>query len=242
MPNPDNVTLEDLSEKLCNITSSASNMISATKIFLEHLDLPTFVHLALTFDFILDESGLTRDEANDIYESLQRSQTVVDHFWPNIEEFLNITTPIFLESNDSFVEPFGELMCGDSKAFQLEWGSAWDGLSENMLNVDSSSGKKEENVNACQRLQSKLESQGWPGRLFWAGLAPFLQGQILYTPDDTFTNSIIQKANKSAPDMAFFMQHASVIMNLASIGELMIGMEENLIESQVKYFMKTKRK
>jgi hypothetical protein len=50
-------------------------------------------------------------------------------------------------------------------------------------------------VDSCEELSIKL-NESTIGKFMWKILAPFLQGHILYTPNDEFTKSIIEKVTK----------------------------------------------
>ena len=50
-------------------------------------------------------------------------------------------------------------------------------------------------VDSCEELSIKL-NESTMGKFMWKIIAPFLKGHILYTPNDDFTKSIIEKVTK----------------------------------------------
>jgi hypothetical protein len=51
---------------------------------------------------------------------------------------------------------------------------------------------------------SLTQWEGWTGKVIWSFLRPILQGEVLYTPDNEVTASIIRTANKTFAAFAEF--------------------------------------
>ena len=85
----------------------------------------------------------------------------------------------------------GEMMCGDQWAFI-------DLLPDGMdfeITESAKTSSDDQYMNSCEELSIKL-NESTMGKFMWKIIAPFLKGYILYTPNDEFTKSIIEKVTK----------------------------------------------
>ena len=138
---------------------------------------------------------MTRSEADDIIKSLQESQEFLNGQSANLDEIMDIIQPVFAntlvynnESEEEMKKNIGEMMCGDQWAF---FGILPGGMDFEI----TESAKTFNDDHSCEELSIKL-NESTMGKFMWKIIAPFLKGHILYTPNDEFTKSIIEKVTK----------------------------------------------
>ena len=141
---------------------------------------------------------MTRSEADDIIKSLQESQEFLNGQSANLDEIMDIIQPVFAntlvyknESEKEMKKNIGEMMCGDQWAFI-------DLLPDEMdfeITESAKTFNDDQLMNSCEELSIKL-NESTMGKFMWKIIAPFLKGHILYTPNDEFTKSIIEKVTK----------------------------------------------
>ena len=191
----------------------------------------------MTIDFILDESNLTKAQVKQILESFAKSQDFLQSHSDVTNEILNITDPIWSGSNENNTETIinlGILMCGDVEALQILKHSGVSFNPQTKL-ATSSKTKTKSRDNECRELHQAF-TQTESGTLAWRLISPFLKGNVIYAPENEFTNAIIAQANKSASSMSDFMAKGATFMSLGEFGQSLVPLRQELLSAQVINF------
>lgn len=135
---------------------------------------------------------MTKAEAKKTLDSIILGQEALSGFGGNLESIFEIMKSSI--GNESKVEnQMGQLLCGDKKAFRFD-------IPETALppNDDETSSylPLEPPKSSCKLLEEKL-SKSNEGKLIWKMLAPFLMGNVVYSPNDNFTNQIIAQVERN---------------------------------------------
>ena len=133
---------------------------------------------------------MNRTEAEEIIKILQRAQDFLTVQSSNLEDMIEITKPLFVtnDTSDEIIKEFGEMMCNEPWAFVFPMPEGLDFTTSE----SSKSTHGDDIVDSCEALNQKLV-QSTMGKFVWKIIAPFLKGNILYTPVDEFTQSIVKK-------------------------------------------------
>lgn len=225
---------QSLNEKMCNLTQSLK-LIGLTKTFLEDLDLEKFVHLALIIDNILEQSQMSKEQAENVLNTLKESQEFFDENGDLVDKLINITSPVVenLTQGDvnGAISSLGILLCNDTEAFFI---ASHIGIVFPPAEKEEEEKKLSETpADFCSELNQKM-NETMLGKFVWKLISPYLMGDILYTPIDDLTETIIKEANQSAPTMQDFMKKAATFASLSQSALVLLDMEENLIEAQVR--------
>ena len=147
-------------------------------------------------DFVIEESGMTREEAQETIDNILDAQDFINDHLDDFETLQNITD-LQLDSEvmnqTKTVQKIGQLMCGDEDAFFVIANSGY--VFQDMNKNESDANKVASEPDACEKIDVKMQETD-VGRFIWKMLQPFLKGRILYTPMDEFTQTIIQKVSR----------------------------------------------
>ncbi|XP_029639515.1 uncharacterized protein LOC115214454 [Octopus sinensis] len=205
LSNNTNVTYQEISNHLCHLNTKT--IYNLTQLIMEQLNIGEFVkqYVLLRASTLLKSTNITVPIAKETFSQMSRTSALVRGVRTafNDNEIYKVFSNFDSSEGDlSKLKELVPLMCGRNASLMLdaEGGLSIFSSANEIKGKDGLSKSQRREYNSlpnefCKQLYKGILKSSM-GEITWKFLKPLIRGQILYTPKNKVTNTIIGKMEK----------------------------------------------
>ncbi|CAI9715527.1 factor export ATP-binding I [Octopus vulgaris] len=205
LSNNTNVTYQEISNHLCHLNTKT--IYNLTQLIMEQLNIGEFVkqYVLLRASTLLKSTNITVPIAKETFSQMSRTSALVRGVGTafNDNEIYKVFSNFDSSEGDlSKLKELVPLMCGRNASLMLdaEGGLSIFSSANEIKGKDGLSKSQRREYNSlpnefCKQLYKGILKSSM-GEITWKFLKPLIRGQILYTPKNKVTNTIIGKMEK----------------------------------------------